>query len=182
LRFEFSNLNEQNPSSVFPLPEKVSFFLSQQRSISFSIPMGVKNLWDLLESCKKRVPLHRLQCVQFPQNSVFSLWTVFEVDAGLCFVGQEQEGVRGPVMLDGAASQREQVPRLRKGEPVPQRALSPTQSTHCAQLQPRLRHRFINFCVFRVEGFRFLKGKTPFRYWTCMTLSHRKSKIVQFFF
>ncbi|KAG4939684.1 hypothetical protein JHK84_045849 [Glycine max] len=58
-----------------------------------------------------------------------------------CFVGQEQEGVRGPVVLDGAASQREQVARLRQGESLSQRTLSPSQSTHCAQLQPHLRLR-----------------------------------------
>lgn len=62
-----------------------------------------------------------------------------------CFVGQEQEGVRGPVVLDGAASQREQVARLRQGESLSQRTLSPSQSTHCAQLQPHLRLRFLTW-------------------------------------
>jgi len=62
--------------------------------------MGVKNLWDILESCKKTVPLHHLQLTLShsthnfhfhisPPKFVFSCWIEYPfgwIEMGLCWI------------------------------------------------------------------------------------------------
>jgi hypothetical protein len=67
--WNFKTLN--NPS------HRHNYFSVEEESIILSITMGVKNLWDILESCKKTVPLHNLQLTHsftifiFNQNLFF---------------------------------------------------------------------------------------------------------------
>ncbi|KAK6926267.1 XPG, N-terminal [Dillenia turbinata] len=77
-------LQNRSLNSFHPSPSTTTLSEPSNRFANGDIVMGVKNLWDILESCKKKLPLHHLHWSTFRKKRVcvdLSCWTVQLQDA-----------------------------------------------------------------------------------------------------